>query len=193
MRRIAIIDGHPEANPARFCHALADAYAEGASDAGHIVARIDIAEMEVSFLRSKSDWEQNEASPAIRRAQEIIARANHLVIIYPLWLGGMPAMLKAFFEQALRPGFAFSRELSGLNAGLLRGKSAHVVITMGMPAAVFRFFFLAHSLRSFKRNVLRFCGIGNIRDTLIGNIEGRSAEDRKTLLADMRQRGVRAA
>lgn len=192
MRRIAIIDGHPDSDPARFCHALADAYADGASDAGHVVSRIDIAGMEFPVLRSMSDWDRGEAPPAIRRAQELIARADHLVIVYPLWLGGMPALSRAFFEQALRPGFAFSKEGRGLNAGLLRGKSARVVITMGMPAIAYRFFFFAHSLRSFKRSVLRFCGIGTVRDTLIGNIEGRSVESRKAALADMRRRGAKA-
>lgn len=192
MRRIAIIDGHPDSDPARFCHALADAYAEGASEAGHIVARIDIAGVEFPFLRSRSDWDAGEAPPAIKRSQDIIARADHLVIIYPLWLGGMPALSRAFFEQALRPGFAFSKEGRGLNSGLLRGKSAHVVVTMGMPAAAFRFFFLAHSLRSFKRNVLRFCGIGHIRETLIGDIEGLSKDDRSKILSQMRRHGAGA-
>ena len=32
---------------------------------------------------------------------------GHLIILVPLWLGAMPAVLKPFFEQTLRPGFAF--------------------------------------------------------------------------------------
>ena len=34
--------------------------------------------------------------------------ADHVVILYPLWLGSMPALLKALLEQMLRPGFAYS-------------------------------------------------------------------------------------
>ncbi|HET8696394.1 MAG TPA: NAD(P)H-dependent oxidoreductase [Gammaproteobacteria bacterium] len=41
--------------------------------------------------------------------QAFIAWADHLVMVYPLWLGEMPALLKGFFEQVLRPGFAFPR------------------------------------------------------------------------------------
>lgn len=35
MPRLLLIDGHPDPDPARFGHALADAYAAGAAEAGH--------------------------------------------------------------------------------------------------------------------------------------------------------------
>jgi putative NADPH-quinone reductase len=38
-RNIAIVDGHPDPDKARFCHALAAAYAEAAQSAGHTLAR----------------------------------------------------------------------------------------------------------------------------------------------------------
>ena len=38
--RILVLDGHPDADRARFIHALADAYAEGATGAGHQVATL---------------------------------------------------------------------------------------------------------------------------------------------------------
>ena len=42
----------------------------------------------------------------MQKAQRAIASAEHIVIFFPLWLGTMPALLKAFLEQVLRPGFA---------------------------------------------------------------------------------------
>lgn len=88
----------------------------------------------------------------IKRAQEIIAWANHLVIIYPLWLGTMPALLKAFLEQVARPGFAISRETGGVSwKRMPAGRSARVVITMGMPTLVYRWWFGAHSLKNLER------------------------------------------
>ena len=41
--RIAVIDGHPDPAPERLCHALADAYAEGAARGGHEVRRVAVA------------------------------------------------------------------------------------------------------------------------------------------------------
>lgn len=39
--------------------------------------------------------------------QADILWAGHLVFFLPLWLGDMPALLKAFLEQVARPGLAF--------------------------------------------------------------------------------------
>ena len=170
-RRIAIIDGHPDPSPERFCHALADAYGQASEHAGHEVRRIVVAEAVIPFLRSAHEWTDGTPVPAAREAQEALAWAEHMVIIYPLWLGSMPALLKAFFEQVFRPGFAIAREHTNRWPGLLKGKSARVVVTMGMPGWFYRLFFRAHSLKSLERNILKFSGIGPIHETLIGGVE----------------------
>jgi putative NADPH-quinone reductase len=179
-RHIAVIDGHPDPDKARFCHALATAYTEAAHGAGHTVRQITIAETEVAFLRSAQDWESAEPAPGIRQCQQTIAWADHLVVIYPLWLGSMPALLKGFFEQVFRPGFAIPRERPRPWPGLLNGRSARIIVTMGMPAWLYRWYFLAHSLKSLERNILRFSGINPVRETLIGGVEagGPSARTR---------------
>src|SRR5262245_36670829 len=104
MARIAIIDGHPDPDRKRFVHALADAYAEGAS-ARHQVERIDLATLDFPLLRSPGDWRRGKPAPAIAGAQAAIRRADHIVLLYPLWLGDVPALLKGFLEQVARPGF----------------------------------------------------------------------------------------
>lgn len=175
-RRIAIIDGHPDPDPDRFCHALAKAYAAGARDAGHEIRTVMLPSLDFPFLRGADDWEHQAAPLAVREVQEAIGWADHLVFVYPLWLGTMPARFKALMEQVLRPGFALAQDRMSLNAGLLKGRSARIVVTMGMPALVYRWYFFAHSLRSFERNILRFCGIGPIRETLIGGVAGLDAK-----------------
>jgi putative NADPH-quinone reductase len=189
-KRITIIQGHPDASTRHFGHALADEYAKGAEDGGHEVRRIEVAQLEFPFLRTKEDFERGVAPDSIKQAQSAIAWAHHLVIIYPLWLGSMPALLKAFLEQSVRPGFAFEYQTSGgMAKKLLTGKSARIVVTMGMPAPVYRWLFCAHSLRSLKRNILGFCGIGPIRSTLIGSIEGMTEQQRMEWLDEMRGLG----
>lgn len=173
-RRIVLIDGHPDPSPERFCHALARAYAEAARAAGHEVRCLTLAGMDIPLLRNAHEWMEGTPAPAVRGAQDAIDWADHLLIVYPLWLGAMPALLKAFFEQTFRPGFAIPKGKQGLSAGLLKGKSARIVVTMGMPAWIYRWFFRAHSLKSFERNILKFVGIGPIRETLIGNVEGKA-------------------
>ena len=169
--RIVIIQGHPDPRGGHFAQALADAYAAGAAAAGREVRTIDVASLDFPILRSRSDWENGKPSEPIRCAQETIRWADHLVILYPLWLGSMPAILKAFFEQVMRPGFAVALDIPAVWGRLLKGRSARVFVTMGMPAFIFRWFFFAHSLRSFERNLLRFVGIAPIRATVIGSVE----------------------
>jgi putative NADPH-quinone reductase len=191
-KHIVIIQGHPDGASRHFCHALADEYAKGAQDASHEARRLDVAQLDFPLLRTKEDFEKGEPPAAIKEAQEAIKEADHLVIVYPLWLGSMPALLKAFLEQVLRPGFAFEYQSRGMPKKLLIGTSARVVVTMGMPASVYRWVYFAHSLRSLKRNILAFCGIAPIRSTLIGNVEGMSERQRMEWLDEVRGLGMLA-
>jgi putative NADPH-quinone reductase len=127
---ITIIQGHPDPASERFCRALGDAYASGARESGLEIRVIDVAQLGIPFLRTQAEFETGKPPAAIVQAQEVIAWADHLLIIYPLWLGTMPAMLKGFFEQAFRPGFAFKTSERGWS-NLLNGRSARIVVTMG--------------------------------------------------------------
>lgn len=182
--RITIIQGHPTAGGGHLLHALADAYAAGAAEGGHEVRRIEVAEIGLPLLRSREEW-QAPPPDAVAACQQDIAWAEHLVILYPLWLGAMPAVLKGFLEQVMRPGFALPAQGMG---GLLKGRSARVVVTMGMPAFIYRWWFGAHSLKSLERNILKFCGISPVRESLFGMVEGK-AERRQRWLAQMRDLG----
>jgi putative NADPH-quinone reductase len=189
-RRISIIQGHPDAAVRHYGHALADEYAKGAEDGGHEVKRIEVAQLDFPFLRTKDEFEKGLPPESIKQAQEAIGWADHLVIVYPLWLGTMPALLKAFFEQVFRPGFAFEYGESGRTpTKRLTGKSARIVVTMGMPAFAYRWFFSAHSLKSLERNILGFSGIGPIKASLIGSIEGMNEKQRAAWLDEMRGLG----
>jgi putative NADPH-quinone reductase len=188
--KIVIIDGHPDPAPERFGHALAQAYADGASEAGHEVRRVEVAALDFPLLRSKDAFEDGVLPESLRAAQDAIAWAGHLVIVYPLWLGTMPALLKGFLEQVFRPGFAVGKAHEGdRSGGLLKGRSARIVVTMGMPALIYRWYFGAHSLKSLERNILRFSGIGPIRETLIGMVEGGDGSRRNKALAKLRSLG----
>jgi putative NADPH-quinone reductase len=90
-----------------------------------------------------------------------------------------------------RPGFALAYG-GGLPKGLLRGRSARLVVTMGMPAGVYRWFFRAHSIKALKRNILGFVGIAPVRENLIGTVEG-DARRRSAWLARMHTLGARGA
>jgi putative NADPH-quinone reductase len=191
-RRIVIVQGHPDRDGGHFGHALADAYAASARAAGHQVQIITVAELEFPLLRSKHAWDHEAVPAGLAPAQRAIQWAEHLVFFFPLWLGGMPALLKGFLEQVARPGFALSMPASGLPRKLLSGRSARLVVTMGMPALIYRWVYGAHSIKALERNILGFVGISPIRRTLIGTVEGDALE-RQGWISRLQRLGAQGA
>lgn len=187
--KIVVINGHPDPAPQRFAAALAAAYAEGAAEGRHQVRRLAVGDLNLPPLASMAAFSGPPPDQAAA-VQETIAWADHLVLIFPLWLGGPPAALKAFLEQVFRPGFASGGR--GLTMrGRLKGRSARIIVTMGMPAAAFRLAFDAAGLKAVTRGILRIAGIGPIRTTVIGGVEG-AALKRTAQLARARRQGVAA-
>ncbi len=171
-RRIALVQGHPDGTQHHLCHHLAAAYAAGAAAAGHALRTIDVSALDFPLLRRAEDWKDGALPPGLEGARDTLLWCNHLVLMFPLWLGDMPALLKGFLEQLARPGIAFHKNVANpLSAKALGGRSARVIVTMGMPALVYRFVFRAHSVKSLERNILGFVGIAPVRETLIGGVE----------------------
>lgn len=190
-RHILLVQGHPDAVTPHLCHALASSYAAGAQEAGAEVRWIKVAKLDFPLLRSQQAWEEGELPESLRQAQEDIRWAEHIVLFFPLWLGDMPALLKGFLEQVARPGFAFGRESGGTPFAHknLKGRSARVVVTMGMPAIVYRWYFRAHSVKSLERNILGFVGIAPVHETLIGMVGNLKPQDAQDWLAKLRRLG----
>src|ERR1700688_2223938 len=170
-KRIVIVDGHPDPAAQRFNHEIASAYRQEAIGAGHEVRSVALADLSFPLVHTKAEFDGIGTCPAVSSLQADILWCDHIVIVYPLWLGSMPALLKGLFEQIFRPSFAFAQTTyRDRPKGILCGKSARVIVTMGMPAPVYRWYFGAHSLKSLQHNILAFCGIGPIRSCVIGSV-----------------------
>lgn len=191
-KRILIIDGHPDPRTDRYVHALSKAYSDGARTGGHEVRSVIVSELQFPLLRSSEDFRNGDPPAAIQNAQQLMRWADHIVILFPLWLGSMPAVLKGFLEQTLRPGFAFGESARhGFPNKLLSGRSARIIVTMGMPALFYRWYFRAHSLKSLQRNILRFCGFRPVNACLVGDVEGMTSVQRGEWLARIQDLGSR--
>lgn len=169
MTRIAIIVGHPDPDPRRLSHVLAAAYQAGA-EADHEVRTINVAEMNFPLLRNAAEWQSGDAPADILRAQETILWAEHLVFIYPIWLGDVPALFKGFLEQVTRGSFAIAQSERGFPTKKLKGRSARIIVTMGMPGIMYRLLYRAHSVKSLKRSILNLAGVAPVKVTIIGNV-----------------------
>lgn len=190
-RKILILNGNPDPSPERFSAALVEAYLREASLAGHQVRRIDIGALTYPILRSQAEFMTIEPVPDILAAQESVTWADHLVIVFPLWLGGAPALLKGFLEQVFRYGFAINGPREPAKQ-LLAGRSARLIVTMGMPAPIFRWVFGGHGLFALERGILWLSGVRPIDHLVIGKVDG-SPERRSRWLEVVGRLGANGA
>lgn len=190
-KRIVMIQGHPDASELHLCHALAASYAKGAEEAGHTVRLANVAALDFPLLRSQKDFESGTAPESLKPVQSDIMWADHLLFFFPLWAGDMPALLKGFIEQIYRPAFT-GASASHFAEKRLSGRSARIVVTMGMPALIYRWYFRAHSVKSLERNILGMVGIAPVHETLIGMASDMKAADVAKWLAKLERLGARA-
>ena len=183
MKNILLILGHPRKQS--LCGALADAYRAGADEAGHTVESIHLGSLDFDpILRNGYDKPQ-ALEPDLVNVQKQIARADHLVFVYPTWWGGLPALLKGFIDRVFLPGFAFKyRENSLRWDRLLIGKSAHLLVTMDSPPWYYRWVSRMPGHHQMKRTILGFSGINPVRISSFGPVKtSKKAQREKWLVA----------
>src|SRR6218665_690406 len=106
-KNILLILGHPSENS--YCKALLDAYQEGATSTGANCKVLYLSRL--NFNINLSDGYKTgqafQLEEDLVMAQQLILWADHLVLVYPNWWGGMPALTKGFIDRIFLPGFAF--------------------------------------------------------------------------------------
>jgi NAD(P)H dehydrogenase (quinone) len=157
MKKVFILMGHPDKETLN--GALADAYEKSAKESGHEVRRMNIGEMFFDPILHRGYKDKQELEPDLIRVQENIKWSQHLVIFYPIWHGGPPAILKGLFDRMFLPGFAFKFKENGLGwEKFLKGRTARVVVTSGSFPLLARIMFGDHT-NEIRKNLLGFAGI----------------------------------
>lgn len=190
MSRIAIIVGH--ARKDTYCEALGGAYRRGAEAGGHKATLFVTSKMMFDPILHEGFTTIQPLEHDLQVAYDAIMEADRLVFIFPLWLGTLPAIFKGFLERVLQPDLVEPSK-KGKFIKILKGKSARVIMTMGMPGFVYRWYFGAFALRMLKRNILGFVGVSPIRATIHGMIEAVTQEKRQSWLADAEAMGRQSA
>lgn len=121
--RVLVLYAHP--NPKSYVAALHQAVLESLQAAGHAVDDCDLyaegfdpilsCEERINYL----DCERNTA-PVAEHVRRLKA-AEALVLVYPVWNFGFPAILKGYFDRVFLPGVTFS-----LNEGWLKPELTNI-------------------------------------------------------------------
>lgn len=191
MKKILIILGHPAGES--FNELILKSYHEGAIAANHEVHLLRLDELKFDLISrrpKKSGGEQKDIEPDLEFAQQEILWADHLVFIYPLWWGNVPALLKGFIDRSFISGFSHRYLKNGRYEKLLKGRSAHLIITMDAPT-IFEKIILHGSAttRVMKQAVLQFCGITPVKITRIGLLRQQDQKSRKKILEKIKLLG----
>ncbi len=192
MKKILIINGNSKENS--FCHQLAESYAKGARDSGYEVKLVHLSKLDFDpVTRSGYDVIQ-ELEPDLDNLKNELSAANHLVFVYPVWWGSVPALLKGALDRILLPGFAFKYDKGDtLPKQLLKGRSARLIVTMDTPTWYFKWIYGAPAHKMMKRTVLEFCGIKPVKLTEFGALIKSNEGQRKKWLNQAFKLGLNAA
>ncbi len=121
---------------------------------------LDLYHMNFDPVLKKEDFTEDghiKTSEYSKPIQNKITACDRLIFIYPHWWGGMPAILKGFFERVFTEGFALKFE-GKMPKPLLKGKQALVFKTTGGPT-FFHLFFGNRDSNIIKKEILKFSGI----------------------------------
>lgn len=123
--------------------------------------------------------------------QEKLRGCDLLILQFPLWWFGVPAIMKGWMDRVLSVGFAYGGG-KGPGTGGLRGRKAMLSITTGGPEAAYGpggpHGDLADLLYPLQRGVLPFCGFDVLPPHVAFAPAQASPEQRAKMLEGLRAR-----
>lgn len=148
-----VVYAHPE--PSSFTGAMKDRACETLVGLGHTVQVSDLYGEQFNPVAGRHDfltaadhkrlhYQQEQLwaaqhqgfAPDLQREQQRVQAANLMLFVYPLWWGGMPAILKGWFDRVMAYGFAYA-DGQRFDSGLFKGRHAMVGVSTGGTAERF--------------------------------------------------------
>ena len=199
-----IVHAHPE--PTSFNAALTETAVATLTAAGHAVEVSDLYAANFSATAGRHDFvgaadpdrfdyqaEQRHAvvngtfADDLRREQERVLWCDLLILQFPLWWFGPPAILKGWIDRVMAYKFAYDSE-NRFERGYLRGRRAMVSVTTGGTVDRFDadglYGEIAPYLRPIEFGVLRYVGMEVAAPFIAYAAPRVPADQRRAYLAD---------
>lgn len=168
MKRILVINANPKS--ASLGKSMAERYANKASGK-HQVELLHIGEMQFNLDLEEGYDRSLPLEDDLLDFQQKLEWAEHIVIICPVWWGGMPAKLKGIFDRTLLPGYAFRyQQGKSIPEKLLTGRTSELIITLDTPLLWYKWIQGNPVYHQLKRTILDFIGIKNISTHYFGPV-----------------------
>ncbi|MEC1924596.1 NAD(P)H-dependent oxidoreductase [Bacillus velezensis] len=180
--KTVIVYANPDENS--FNAALVKYVAMALKDSGQSYTVIDLYAdqfdpvLKYGGEKKRSDMNRDAETKKYRK---LMKEADHLIFIYPLWWGGVPAIMKGFFDRVLVAGEAYTYE-NGRVKGLLRVETAQVFYTADSPGWYLKWFRKNSDWITLKKSILQFCGIQKAERNLFSVVRTSTPELREKWL-----------
>lgn len=180
-----IIVAHP--NPASFNkNGIVETVLVALKQKNHEIVVRDLYELNFNPVLSGADFgafASGSVPTDIQTERDFISWANNIVLVYPVWWIGRPAIMQGYFDRVLGFNFAFTVDENGAR-GLLQTEKAIIINTAGTPEFVYDAWPASKELisRPIAEGVLGYCGITNVKQLTFFGIAGSTDEQRATIL-----------
>ncbi|HOW77517.1 MAG TPA: NAD(P)H-dependent oxidoreductase [Candidatus Competibacteraceae bacterium] len=184
---VLIIYAHP--NPRSFNQAILETVDATLRERGHATRIHDLYQMQFRAVLDGEDLLRNwrdDWTPDTRREQDAVQWAQGLVLIYPIWWFGPPAILKGWIDRVFTRKFAFDFGPDGMK-GLLTHERALILNTLGGDEATYQQERWDELLaRPIAEGVLGACGVRNVVHRAFYQVPSVTHAERQAMLEEVR-------
>ncbi|HPB67836.1 MAG TPA: NAD(P)H-dependent oxidoreductase [Candidatus Omnitrophota bacterium] len=186
--KFLIVYGHPY--PRSFNHAIMETFRDRVKENGQEVVVRDLYAIRFDPVLKEEELEgfkKNVYPEDVRREQDYVRWADTLVIISPVWWGGLTSITRGYFDRVFSLNFAY-RETAAGPQGLLNGKRGYLINTIGAPVPVYEQAGLIGSMKKTIGDIVfDFCSITRAGHKFFGAVGSCSDAERKDMLEDVRR------
>ncbi len=189
--RLLLILAHPIEDS--FTTAVAEAARDALLAKGHSVDWLDLYREDFDPRLTQVERASYFAEPydgaAVSPLITQLRAAEGLILVFPQWWFGFPAILKGYFDRVFAPGVAFAHSDSGgIVPRLTNIRLLHLLTTTGSPWWVVRLAMGDPVRRLLRRAIVPMCGKGTrFRMTSLHDMDRATAKKRSAHLERVRR------
>lgn len=181
-----IVYNHPYEGS--FCHAILQAAIGAAKESNQEVQVINLDKDGFNPVMTSQDLlgfiKHEQVDPQAKHYGDLIAKSQHLVLIFPIWWELMPALTKGFIDKVIFPGSFYTYKSNGLQMRRLNTelKSITIITTMNTPKTLYRFLFGNAIQKALIRGTFKKAGYQNVKWISLNRVKQSSLAQRQNML-----------
>lgn len=165
-----IVTSHPLATS--LTHAVAAAFGEGVTAAGHTAEIADLAAEGFDPRFTAHDMaaflKQAPQSADVLAEQARLDRADALVLVYPVYWWSMPGLLKGWIDRVFSNGWAYDEDAPGIVRKKLHRLAVHLVAIGGADMRTYaRHGYFGAMRTQIDHGIFDYCGARVMKSELL--------------------------